>query len=74
MTRYLYGENGGTIGYMDRRDQYLFAVPDQEIAYWDTHHKYMLTPRGNVFGVVDSRGQYLYSLNGTIIGYFYPPY
>ena len=41
MSRYLYGQDGSTIGYMDSNDKYLYSTTGAAIAYWDSNHKYM---------------------------------
>ncbi len=75
MSRYLYGQGGDTIGYMDNRDNYLYSQEDgQAIAYWDQRHKYMYTPDGDVYGYLASNGKYLYSQSGGAVGYFHPQY
>ena len=72
--RYLYGQDGTAIGYMDSRDKYLYSTAGAAIAYWDSRHKYMYTPTGETFGYIDSRGRYLYAQSGETVGYFHPPY
>jgi len=74
VARYLYGDDGSTIGYMDSNDKYLYSSGGAAIAYWDSKHKYMYTPTGETFGYIDSRGRYLYSQSGETVGYFHPPY
>jgi hypothetical protein len=74
MARYLYGQDGDTIGYMDSNDKYLYSTAGTTIAYWDSTHKYMYTPSGQTLGYLDSRGRYLYSQSGETVGYFQPPY
>src|ERR1700722_963435 len=74
MARYLYGQEGSTIGYMDSKDKYLYSTDGAAIAYWDSNHRYMYTPAGQTFGYIDSRGRYLYSQSGETVGYFHPPY
>jgi hypothetical protein len=73
MSRYLYSNGGGVIGYMDNRDKYLYDG-SQAIAYWDQRHEYMYTPGGGVFGYLSSNGKYLYAQSGEVVGYFHPKY
>lgn len=75
MTRYLYSNSGGAIGYMDNRDKYLYSQDTgQPLAYWDNRHKYMYTPNGEVYGYLASDWMYLYSQSGQPVGYFHPKY
>jgi hypothetical protein len=75
MTRYLYSNSGGPIGYMDSNDKYLYDVDGgQALAYWDNRHKYMYTPNGKVYGYLASNGKYLYTQSGQSVGYFHPAY
>jgi len=75
MTRYLYSNTGGAIGYMDNSDKYLYSQDGgQYIAYWDQQHKYMYTPNGEVYGYLAPDSQYLYSQSGEVVGYFHPKY